>query len=149
MAMTLLTKFRAQLLPYKDEAYLKDFRKKYCQSEGGEPIDPHHIMGSTFGMKFTDYLLVPAPRSMHNKWQKDLPKYFSLFLPAAVERLISYAKERDLLVIKGEEIKFRVNYGDPLILNELIDRIYKNKERHYELSKPEEGKGSGKENLSL
>lgn len=129
MALTLLTKFRHQLLPLKDEEYLRWFRKKY------EGYDPHHIMGSTFGMKFTDYLLVPATREMHNKWQSDLPKYFPLFLQQAVENLLIYAKEKNLLVIRSDEKYYRTNWDNPVALNMLLQLIQNNKGARYATGK--------------
>lgn len=131
MAMTLLTKFRHQLLPLKDEQYLKWFRKKH------EGYDPHHIMGSTFGMKFTDYLLVPATREIHHKWQMDLPRYFPLFIQPALGFLLEYADEQKLFKIKQEKAHYRDSYENPTELNMLLLLIHHNKERRYAVSKPE------------
>ena len=132
MALTLLTKFRHQLLPLKDEEYLRWFRENH------KGYDPHHIMGSTFGMKFTDYLLVPATREMHHKWQMDLPRYFPLFIQPALENLLKYADEQNLFKFKHERAHYRDSWENPKELNMLLLLVHNNKGRRYATGKPKE-----------
>ena len=139
MALTLLTKFRHQLEPVKDQAYLKYFRDTYCIVDGVQIYDPHHIMGSTFGMKFTDYLLVKASREMHNKWQRDLPKYFDLLLQPAVENLIIYAKENGVIKLQSDLKYYRNNWDNPLALNILFDLLKKERGDRYVFGKSYSG----------
>ena len=135
----MLTQFRHQLLPLKDMYYLNWFRLNH------EGYDPHHIMGSTFGMKFTDYLLVKADRVMHTKWQKDLPFYFPMLLLPAVENLLIYAEEQEY--ITGWEYKFyKKHHSDPLILNMLLEKI---QGRNYVSYQPKKSEGVGEQDFPL
>jgi len=59
----LFTKFRTELGFEKAPKYLQWIRDKFPQ------LDIHHLLGSYFGKKMTDYLVIPLTRYDHCKYE--------------------------------------------------------------------------------
>lgn len=79
-------KFRNETGFEKSDKYLKWLK---LDNPGKEP---HHILGSTIGRKFTDYLIVMVDRPEHETAEKFKPYYFMIYLPKAINNLINYVK---------------------------------------------------------
>jgi len=79
--------FREQIPAHKSKKFLEWFKEQYPH------LDGHHILGSPFGQKSTDYLLAPIEHFEHiEKAHKNLEAYFETHLVTAVKILINYVK---------------------------------------------------------
>lgn len=80
--------------------------------------DIHHLLSSTFGKKFSDYIVVPLDHQFHiTKVTANEAKYFDLLVDQSCMWLKLYAK---FLGIKTLDIK-----NEPESILELINEIHK------------------------
>lgn len=79
--------FRDEIPNYKSKQFLEWFKNKYPN------LDGHHLLGSPFGKKSTDYLLAPIEHFEHTEIaHKNLVKYFEKYLATSIRILIQYVK---------------------------------------------------------
>ena len=78
--------------------------------------DIHHLLSSTFGKKFSDYLVVPLDHNFHiTKVTANEAKYFSLLIDQACKWLKLYAETL--------EIKTKLIKNEPEDILQLINEI--------------------------
>lgn len=92
----LFTRCRNEVKPTKSARYIKWLKAKYPDRE------PHHLLGSTFGLKFTDHLIVMLTRDEHRECEPKIgtsaynkAEAFIKYLPQAINNLIEYAEENN------------------------------------------------------
>lgn len=79
-------KYRHFLGFQRSPHYLKYMKKKF------PALDLHHILGSSLGKKYTDYLIIPIEHSFHiNTVTGNEGKYFYAFLNSSINHLKQYA----------------------------------------------------------
>lgn len=92
--------------------------------------DLHHILGSTIGKKFTDYLVVPLPHRFHLEVvEYNRAKYFDKYLPKAVWLLLQYASV-ELLIDKKELEQYETDY-EPETIKKLIELVHGKEKETY------------------
>lgn len=78
-------KFRTEMPIEQGNKYMRWLKGQYPH------CDLHHLLGSTLGMKYTGYLIVPISHDEHMKVaEKFKPLFFMAYLPTAVKLLIKY-----------------------------------------------------------
>lgn len=89
----IFTKFRYEMGFQRSKKYLVWLKEKYPNRE------PHHLLGSTIGKKYTDYLVVMLTREEHKECEPKIGTsiynkavMFVEYLPRAIKHLIEYVE---------------------------------------------------------
>lgn len=88
-------------------------------------MDIHHILGSTFSKKFTDYLVAPIEHEEHlTKAEYNKAEYCTKYFNISVRLLLQYAKEKEFITL-DYSIPFDAQTGlyEPHKVNELIKLV--------------------------
>jgi hypothetical protein len=111
------TQYRTILGFQKSKKYLAYMKSCYPDK------DLHHILGSVFNKKFTDYLVVPVDHDFHlNKVEPNKAYWFSQYLKWAVRSLVHYARQI-LGFSTAEIVKLLPNY-EPENIKKFIEAVY-------------------------
>ena len=89
----LFTRCRNEVNLSKSPRYIKWLKAKYPGRE------PHHLLGSTLGLKYTDHLIVMLTREEHKECEPKIgsshynkAEAFIKYLPQAINNLVSYVE---------------------------------------------------------